>query len=166
MIHFIDRFKEVKLWQKTVKEIKNNKKIKIDSDTLLMNVSPDYSSIISMQTIHELSYEHVPLDMFNVEVPYPGFNNMSYREKFRSDFQHIFKDYKTFILMEAGVITGNNYDWIINTEMIKNFNIKPDNILSVALCEHIDSNFKCDIVGEKYNGDLTFYFEKPNRYWS
>ena len=167
-LYFVDRHKEMVLYQKLVDQLKNNKKFDINpDDTLLINVSPDYSSIISMLLLHEFSRDGEILDMFNVEVPYPDQLPNPFQLKFEETFKSYVKPYKNFILVEAGVISGRNYTWMVDT-MNKMFNINKNDILTVALCQNSRSIFTCDVIGELYDNetqDLTFSFEKYNKHF-
>lgn len=167
-LYFVDRHKELVLYQRVVDKLKKNTKFDINpEDTLLINVSPDYSSIISMLLLHEFSRDGEILDMFNVEVPYPDQLPNPFQLKFEETFKTYVKSYKNFILVEAGVISGRNYTWLIDT-MTNMFNIEKENILTVALCQNIHSQFDCDVIGELYDDekqDLTFSFEKYNKHF-
>jgi hypothetical protein len=167
-LYFIDRHKEMVLYQKLVDQLKKNTKFDINpEDTLLLNVSPDYSSIISMLLLHEFSRDGEILDMFNVEVPYPDQLPSPFELKFEETFKSYSQPYKNFMLIEAGVISGRNYTWLVDT-MCNMFNINKNNILTVALCQNKHSIFQCDVVGEYYDNntqDLTFSFEKYNKHF-
>ena len=49
-------------------------------DTVILNVSPDYSSTVAMQIAHYLSDKGHMLDIISVDVPYPGENKDLYVE--------------------------------------------------------------------------------------
>ncbi len=75
-----------------------------------------------------------------------------------------FYPYKTVILVEAGVITGGNYTFMVNHLIELGFNI-----VTVALFENEHSKFKCDVVGEYYDSkvqELEFYYERFNNHWN
>ena len=71
------------------------------------------------------------------------------------------KDGKKFVLIEAGVIRGSNYQWITN--------IIKQQYYTIALCENIHSKFKSDLVSLYYDDeieDLHFWWERPNNHWT
>lgn len=164
-IKFIDRVTEQHLIRDVGKKIKENEKFRVDPlDTLLLNVSPDYSSIMSQNLIHDLSTDE-PLDMLCVNINYPKENWKGYELKFISEFKDVVGIYRNFIVCEAGIITGQTFTWLTKC-MRDDFSIPDENILTVALYQHQDSIYKCNIVGEEYTGDLTFNWEKYNKYFA
>ena len=140
------------------------------SNTVVIVVSPDYSSIIAQYLRHQLSHDGEICAGFGVDVPYP---DQEFDEDFVNSFLAIFylnlyaiKD-KKILLVEAGVIRGSNYTKIV--DIIKQ-NLKMTNeILTLAMFENYSSKFKSDFVGKYYEDskeDLTFWWEKPNNHWS
>ena len=140
------------------------------SNTVVIVVSPDYSSIIAQYLRHQLSHDGEICAGFGVDVPYP---DQEFDEDFVNSFLAIFylnlyaiKD-KKILLVEAGVIRGSNYTKIV--DIIKQ-NLKMTNeILTLAMFENYSSKFKSDFVGKYYDDskeDLTFWWEKPNNHWS
>jgi hypothetical protein len=68
------------------------------------------------------------------------------------------------VLVEAGIITGSNYTFIVNVLT----NIVDKEVITVAQYENIHSIFKCDVVGRYYNWEqeqLEFYWERENKHW-
>jgi hypothetical protein len=78
--------KEYALIQSLFKTIPNTNSIR----TLVLNVSPDYSSIVAMQLAHHLSVDGKMLDLVSVDVPYPQEDKGIYKEK----FEQINKEFK------------------------------------------------------------------------
>jgi hypothetical protein len=139
------------------------------SNTVVISVSPDYSSVISQYLRHQLSQNGEICAGFGVDVPYP---DQEFDEDFVNSFLAIFylnlnsiKD-KKILLVEAGVIRGSNYTKTV--EIIKQ-NLKMTNeVLTLAMFENYSSKFKSDFVGKYYDDskeDLTFWWEKPNNHW-
>ena len=139
------------------------------SNTVIIAVSTDYSSVIAQYLRHQLSHDGEICAGFGVDVPSPD-------QEFDDDFVNAFlatfylnlihiKD-KKVLLVEAGVIRGGNYTKIV--ELIKE-NLKLTNeILTLTLYENYGSKFKSDFVGRYYDdtkADLTFWWEKPNNHW-
>lgn len=136
------------------------------SNTILIIVSPDYSATVGMHVAHHLSKNGEMLPIKYIEVPYPDEDVESYKSKFLDSASensiHTYKD-KQVILVEAGVISGKNYQWI--TTYLKQHNI---NYITAALFENVFSIFKSDAVGQYYNHntrELEFYWERFNNHW-
>jgi hypothetical protein len=73
---------------------------------------------------------------------------------------------KHLVLVEAGIIRGGNWAWIL--ESLSKFGYQRKDLTLVALCENINSKVKSDYVGEYYDDDkeeLMFYFERFNKHW-
>lgn len=131
--------------------------------TAVFNVSPDYSSNVAMQVAHYLSDHGKMLDLFPVEVPYPGEDAGIYQEAFKEAVQQITYKYEKIILVEAAVLSGNNYTWI--KEFLLGLGYEDEDIITVSLLELFTSKFKCDFVGE-YSLDMPeFYWERYNKHW-
>jgi len=139
------------------------------SNSIIITVSTDYSSIVGQILRHQLSFDGEVAEGFGVDVPYP---DEVWDEKYISELtdtfhihQH-FLDTKIPILVEAGVIRGGNYNWL--TEWMKQYLNYSKPIITLALYENLGSKFKSDFVGEYYDDklvDLTFWWEKENKHW-
>jgi hypothetical protein len=73
---------------------------------------------------------------------------------------------KKILLVEAGVIRGSNYKFVIDY-LKNNLQITQD-IFTLTLYENTGSKFKSDFVGEFYDNetqDLTFWWEQYNNHW-
>lgn len=139
------------------------------SNTVVVAVSTDYSSVIAQYLRHQLSHDGEICAGFGVDVPYPD-------QEFDDDFVNAFlatfylnlihvKD-KKILLVEAGVIRGGNYTKIV--ELIKESLKLTNEILTLTMFENYGSKFKSDFVGRYYDDsteDLTFWWEKPNNHW-
>ena len=139
------------------------------SNSVIVMVSTDYSSIIGQILRHQLSFDGEVCEGFGVDVPYP---DQTWDDKFVNDFLFTFSlnsdtlTYKHIILVEAGVIRGGNYTKCV--DLIKNHLKRKEPIVTVALFENIHSKFKSDFVGEYYDNetqDLTFWWERENNHW-
>lgn len=140
------------------------------SNTIIVTVSTDYSSVIGQYLRHQLTKDGEICDGFGIDVPYPDqtFNLKFVRElceMFRMNLDTIAE--KNILLVEAGVIRGGNYTKVV--DIIKNtLEIKLP-ILTLAMYENIHSIYKSDFVGEFYDDktqDLTFWWEKENSHWA
>lgn len=140
------------------------------SNTIIVAVSTDYSSVIGQYLRHQLTKDGEICDGFGIDVPYPDqtFNGRFIQElceMFRIHLNNIAE--KNILLVEAGIIRGGNYTKVV--DIIKNtLEIKLP-ILTLAMYENIHSIYKSDFVGEFYDDktqDLTFWWEKENNHWA
>jgi hypothetical protein len=151
--------KEYALIQSLFKTIPNTNSIR----TLVLNVSPDYSSIVAMQLAHHLSVDGKMLDLVSVDVPYPQEDKGIYKEKFEQINKEFKIKYDKIILVEAAVLSGNNYTWL--SKCLKDIGYKDEDIITVALLEMSSSIFKCDYVSEYVDSIPEFYWERYNIHW-
>lgn len=151
--------KEYALIQSLFKVIPNTNSIR----TLVLNVSPDYSSIVAMQLAHHLSVDGKMLDLVSVDVPYPQEDKDVYKEKFEQINKEFKNKYDKVILVEAAVLSGNNYTWL--SKCLKDIGYKDEEIITVALLEMSSSIFKCNYVGEYIDSMPEFYWERYNIHW-
>ena len=151
--------KEYALIQSLFKVIPNTNSIR----TLVLNVSPDYSSIVAMQLAHHLSVDGKMLDLVSVDVPYPQEDKDVYKEKFEQINKEFKNKYDKIILVEAAVLSGNNYTWL--SKCLKDIGYKDEDIITVALLEMSSSIFKCNYVGEYIDSMPEFYWERYNIHW-
>lgn len=140
-------------------------------NTTVVTVSTDYSSVIGQYIRHQLSYQGEICTGFGVDVPYP---DQEFDDKFKLELTSMFAMHysdwvdKKILLAEAGIIRGGNYTKIV--ELLKqNFQILPEQIITLAMYENTHSIFKSNFVGEYYDNntqDLTFWWEKYNKHWN
>ena len=137
------------------------------SNSIIVTVSTDYSSIVGQLLRHELSYEGEICEGFGIDVPYP---DEIWNDKYLNDVITMFKlnntPTKNIILVEAGVIRGGNYTKVL--DIIRNTLKLTQPIITASLYENIHSKFKSDFVAEYYDDtkqDLTFWWEKQNNHW-
>lgn len=156
---YIDFLKEHELIQGLLKRLP-----KVDPyDTVVLNVSPDYSSTVAMHIAHHLSDEGKMLDMIPVDVPYPSESKDNYEIKFKRQTLGLPILYDKIILVEAAVLSGNNYTWI--KELLLDRGYENDDIITVALIEMNSSKFKCDYVQAYTDVIPEFYWERYNKNW-
>jgi len=139
-------------------------------NTVIVSVSGDYSCIVGQILRHSLSSNGEICDGFSIDVPYP---DEKWNDTYITELKILFRLYayklkdKNILLVEAGVIRGSNYKFIIN--YLKNILDVTNNILTLALFENSGSIFKSDFVGEYYDDntqDLTFWWEMYNKHWN
>ena len=163
-LHFVSREKEYDLIQRLL-TIVNDSKFDPDTTAVLM-VSPDYSGTIAMHLAHAWSKRGDMLPLIPVNVPYPDEDFTDYKDAFVKQREQLLP-YDRIICVEAGIIRGGNWEWILNT-LLYDFKYKREDITLVAMCENTNSKVKSDYVGEYYNDDdyeLMFYFERYNKHW-
>lgn len=138
------------------------------SNSVIVTVSTDYSSIAGQIIRHALTHEGEIASGFGVDVPYPDQN---WDEDFIDHTTSMFKlhddtlENKNIILVEAGVIRGSNYKSLV--ELIRSLNLD-NKIITTSMYENKGSAFKCDYVVSYYDNttqDLTFWWEKENNHW-
>ena len=139
------------------------------SNSVIVTVSTDYSSVIGQLLRHHLSDAGEVCEGFGIDVPYPDEEwNRNYELDLHTAMQKWWSWLlgKRIVLVEAGVIRGGNYRHI--TDKLIAAGIPPESITTVALYENRHSGFRSDYVGEYYDAtaeDLTFWWERPNRHW-
>ena len=162
-LHFITREKEWELIQRLLTIVDNSN---FDpKDTAVIMASPDYSATVAMHLAHAWSRSGEMLHIIPVDVTYPDEYPDEYVQKMRGQRAEITK-YKKLVLIEAGIIRGGNWNWILDT--LGEFGYNRSDITLVALCENVHSRIKSDYVAEYYNDyeeELMFYFERHNKHW-
>lgn len=134
-------------------------------DTAIVMASPDYSATVAMHLAHAWSVNGDMIPIIPVDVAYPDEEPKFYIDKMRSQYMD-FKQFKKLVMIEAGIIRGGNWKWML--DVTKEFEFDRKDITLVALCENIHSAVKSDYVGEYYDDEkeeLMFYFERYNKHW-
>lgn len=162
-LHFISREKEWELIQKllTIVDTTNIN----PQDTAVLMVSPDYSATVAMVLAHAWSMKGEIVPIVPIEVPYPDEDKYDYIQQMLMQQMDIRK-YNKLVLVEAGIIRGGNWAWIV--ELLCSWGFKRSDLTLVALCENVHSRVKSDYVGEYYDDEreeLMFYFERFNKHW-
>jgi hypothetical protein len=135
-------------------------------DTAVIMASPDYSATVAMHLAHAWSKGGEMLTIIPVDVAYPDETALPYIEKFHHDYQWHKNKFKKFVCIEAGIIRGGNWDWLLNS--LQGFDVQREDITLIALVENLHSAIKSDYVAEYYDDqleELMFYFEKYNQHW-
>ena len=140
------------------------------SNSIIVTVSTDYSSIVGQILRHQLSNRGEICEGFGIDVPFP---DETWDDKYIGDVMALFKlnnniiKGKNIILVEAGVIRGGNYTMVV--DIIKRYLTLNEKVVTVAMYENLHSKFKSDFVAEYYDNDtqdLTFWWERYNNHWS
>jgi hypothetical protein len=127
--------------------------------------SPDYSATVAMHLAHSWSRKGEMLSIIPVDVTYPDEDPHPYRQKMLMQAADILP-YKQLVLVEAGIIRGGNWTWML--DVLGTWGYSRKDITLVALCENVHSRVKSDYVAEYYDDEtheLMFYFEKFNKHW-
>lgn len=166
--YLIDRDKEYRLIENLCMEIRQSFPFVNAGNTLVLMVSPDYSATVAMHVAHDLSHDGEMVDILPIHVPYPDQPKAPFivmaAEAMIRHMETVAQPYEYFLLVEAAVIRGSNYQWL--TGLIREM-YKPK-IITTSLLENTGSVYKSDVVAEYYNNelqDVTFYYERFNRHW-
>lgn len=163
-LHFITREKEWELIQKLLTIVDNSE---FDPcDTAVIMASPDYSATVAMHLAHAWSRNGEILPIIPVDVTYPDEDSKPYIDKMIMQAGDI-RPYNKLVLIEAGIIRGGNWQWILDVLLLA-WSYKRKDLTLVALCENIHSKVKSDYVAEYYDDqkeELMFYYERFNKHW-
>lgn len=131
----------------------------IKKNTVIVNCSPDYSSIISQQVIH--AYFDNPLPMVNFEMPFPNTPFELVYEAYCRDFVSTMDANSHYIFIDSGILRGRNFKTL--SDALKLF---PGEYNFACLYMQDDAIFTPDFYVEKFNrkehGMLLFYWENEN----
>lgn len=163
-LHFITREKEWELIQRLETIVDSSE---FDpSTTAVIMASPDYSATVAMHLAHAWSRKGEMLSIIPVDVTYPDETSEYYISKMLMQASDI-RPFRNLVLVEAGIIRGGNWKWMLDI-LINKWGYDRKDLTLVALCENISSSTKSDYVGEYFDDDkeeLMFYFEKYNKHW-
>ena len=164
-LHFVTREKELELINRLITMV-DTSNINPQNTAIIM-ASPDYSATLAMHLSHEWSSKGEIIPIIPVDVAYPDEPVDDYIKKFKYDFAYHLGKYDNLVLVEAGIIRGGNWKWLIETLTV-DYNYDRQNLTLVAMLENIHSKVKSDYVGEYFDDDqyeLMFYYEKFNKHW-
>jgi len=141
---------------------------------VIVNCSPDYSSVLSMLLAHKLSVHnnHIPLPLFHLQMPYPNSTPMDTKECHVSTYELFGKlaalDNPKILFVDAGVLRGLNFT-ALRDNALKEF--PQENIAFACLYLQNNSVFVPEFYVEKFDpneqGGLMFHWENPaNPMWN
>ena len=162
-LFFVSREKEWELIQKLLGTV-DDSEFSPDTTAVIM-ASPDYSATVAMHLAHAWSRNGDLLTIIPVDVTFPNEDPKPYIAKMVMQAPDI-KPYSKLVLIEAGIIRGGNWTWML--DVLYTMGYKRKDITLVAMCENIHSKVKSDYVGEYYDDnkeELMFYFERYNKHW-
>jgi len=135
----------------------------VDSSTIIVVCSPEYSSILAQVINHKLSHlnKQVPFDMEFLEMPYPRQELYSV-DQYIDDLEAFGKKYvnnnKKLLFIDSGVLRGKNFSILDN---VMEEYIGPSKKKYCCLYKQSDSIFEPDYYTEEFNkekqGGLTFW---------
>lgn len=132
----------------------------ITEDTIIVNCSPDYSSIISQRVIH--SYFDNPLTMVNFDMPFPNTPFEKEYPEYCKDFVFYLRKDKHYIFIDSGVLRGRNFKTLYDCLVEFGYT----NFTFASLYVQDDAIFTPEVYVEKFNrekdGMLLFWWENIN----
>jgi hypothetical protein len=134
----------------------------ITKDTVIVNCSPDYSSIISQRVIH--AYFDNPLTMVNFDMPFP---NTPFEKEYPEYCKKFVKNLDPdthYVFIDSGVLRGRNFLEIWNS--LEDGSHDSTTYEFASLYVQDDAVFTPKIYVEKFNrekdGMLLFWWENIN----
>lgn len=151
----ISREKEYKDIQTLIKMLKPI----VTKDTIVVNCSPDYSSIISQQVIH--AYFDNPLCMECFNMPFPNTEFEKVYDKHCEEFAKTLEPNTHYIFIDSGILRGRNFK-----TLYENLLLYADNSIEfdfACLYSQDDAIFGADYCVQFFNkekdGMLLFWWE-------
>lgn len=140
----------------------------IDSNTVIVICSPEYSSGVCQFLAHRLSHlnGNIPLDLDTLEMPYPNDPNIT-PEIFKSLIVELglsyAESYRNLLLVDSGCLRGKNYT--VTKEILSSF-IPEEKLKFACLYKQDDSifepNYYIDTFNFEEDGGLLFWWENIN----
>ena len=135
----------------------------VDSNTVIVACSPEYSSGMSQIINHKLSHfnNYVPFDMDFLEMPYPG-QELYSNEQYVDDLEDFGRKYvntdKKLLFIDSGVLRGKNFTTLDN---VMEEYLKPYQKKYATLYKQSNSIFEPDYLVQEFDfnkdGGLTFW---------
>ena len=168
--YFIDPVAEHSDLQKLKEQIQKSKFV--TEGTIIVNCSPDYSSILCQSLQHLLSEanNNKPLQLEYLDMPYP--NQETYtKEQMILDAKKLMEKYKgqlkKFLFIDSGCLRGSNFTAL--AKVVSNYVGEEDRRFACLYLQD-DSSFIPEFYVKTFNfeknGGLLFWWEnKNNPYW-
>lgn len=146
----------------------------VDEDVVIVNCSPDYSSIVCQYLQHNLSSfrKNIPLTMENLEMPYPNQETFTTKLMVHHAKNLVGKWIKVipevkFLFVDSGCLRGTNFKVLQETV---DQTVAKENRKFACLYLQDDSIFQPDFYVKTFNfekdGGLLFHWEnKNNPFW-
>ena len=145
----------------------------VDSDTVIVTCSPEYSSIVCQLLNHKLSplNNNEPFEIDFLEMPYPREEKLDV-EQYKYECRHLAGKHMhnkgvKLLLVDSGVLRGSNFT-TLKEEL--SYYFKPNQLRFASLYMQDDSKFIPDYYVEAFNfnkdGGLLFWWEnEDNPFW-
>ena len=144
----------------------------VTENTIIVNCSPDYSSIVCQYLQHNLSKfnNNKPLLVEPLEMPYP--NQETYtKEQMVLDAEQLMEKYKNqnkkFLFVDSGCLRGSNFTLL--AEVVGEYVGEEDRRFACVYLQDdsiFEPNFYVNTFNFEKNGGLLFHWEnKNNPYW-
>lgn len=146
----------------------------MDDNTIIVNCSPDYSSITSQIVNHRLSIDnsHELYEQLYLEMPYPTMNQVWNRDSWEWEkwdkylqiwFTQIDKDNK-YLFLDSGVIRGQNFSKLRVFARGLDYKLASLYVEEKAL---VTPDYKVEVFSSAEQGGLLFEWENPlNPNWN
>ena len=139
----------------------------IPTKSLIINVSPDYSSIVAMRLAHGLSKDGEMVNILGLDTAYSD-DTKEKIDSYKMLAEGLLgvvtqsKAFTTIFIVSSEVETGDTYSRIFNK--LKDSADSDVKIYSVALVEHTSSRFQSNFVGLYAESPVRFWWEAPNKH--
>lgn len=134
----------------------------ITKDTIIINCSPDYSSIINQQVIH--AYYDNPLQMCPFDMPFPNTEFEKVYPSYCKEFAEKLEPNTHYIFIDSGILRGRNFKTLYNNLELHTH--KSTNYHFACLYCQDDAIFNADYCVDWFNreedGMLLFWWESEN----
>jgi predicted DNA-binding transcriptional regulator AlpA len=134
----------------------------ITPETIIVNCSPDYSSVVSQRVIH--AYYNNPLEMVNFNMPFPNTPFEKEYPKYCRKFAKKIYPESSYVFIDSGVLRGKNF--LTLAQELSFRGLRNDNIIFASLYVQDDAIFTPGVYVEKFNkanqGMLLFHWENEN----
>lgn len=134
----------------------------VTEKTVIVNCSPDFSSMISQRVIH--SYFDNPLQMINFDMPYPNTEFEKVYDLHCKEFAQNLEPNTHYIFIDSGILRGRNFKTLYD-----NLNIyahKSTNYdFSCLYCQDdaiFTADYCVDYFSREEDGMLLFWWENEN----
>jgi len=138
----------------------------VATKALVINVSPDYSSIVSLRLAHGLSKDGEMINIIGLDTAYSD-DTKEKKDSYKMLSDGLLgvvgqsKAFTTIFVVSSEVETGDTFSRIYSklkevTEEVK--------IYTVALVESNSSKFQSDFVGIYSEKPVKFWWEQPNKH--
>jgi hypothetical protein len=134
----------------------------VTQSTVILNASPDYSSIISQRVAH--AYFDTPLQMLPFDMPFP---NTPFEKIYPSHCIEFAKELdfdKRYIVIDSGILRGRNFKTLYDSLSACGHNMS--NFFFACLYSQDNSIFKADFCVEYFSreedGMLIFWWENES----